>query len=288
MASIPPASPARLRDVSDTAHWVAAYRAEESERPDALFADRFARRLAGARGFELLDAMPKGRSLAWPMVTRTAVFDDFILDRVARGADVVVNLAAGLDARPYRLALPATLAWIEVDLPAMIEYKQALLAAELPCCALERVALDLADGAARRALFERIAGRGERILVVTEGLLIYLEEPQVAALAADLAAAPAFHSWITDLASPGLLRMMRRTWGREVENAGAPFRFAPEEGPAYFSRFGWRLDRVEESLRAAARLGRLPGWMRLFAWLPAPKRWKPGRIWSGLLALERA
>lgn len=36
--------------VSDTARWVAVYRAWESARPDALFHDPFAQRLAGDRG----------------------------------------------------------------------------------------------------------------------------------------------------------------------------------------------------------------------------------------------
>jgi hypothetical protein len=43
------------------------------------------------------------------------LFDRFISDAVAQGADMVVNLAAGLDARPYRMALPSHLQWIEVE-----------------------------------------------------------------------------------------------------------------------------------------------------------------------------
>jgi methyltransferase (TIGR00027 family) len=277
-----------LQNVSETALWVAAYRAEESERRDALFHDPFARRLAGRRGFDLLDAMPRGRKLSWPMVARTVVFDELIRQRVERGADVVVNLAAGLDARPYRMALPSRLLWIEVDLPPMIEYKSRLLDAETPVCALERVPLDLADRAARRDLFGRIAERGASIVIVTEGLLIYLAEEQVAELAVDLARPASFGAWIADLASPGLLKMLQPSFGREVERAGAPFRFAPEDGPAFFTRFGWRVASVEESFRAAARLDRLPRWMRIFAWLPSPKKWNPKRVWSGLLALERA
>src|SRR4030095_11149477 len=44
-----------LRNISDTAHWVAFYRALESERPDALFRDPFARRLAGERGARITE-----------------------------------------------------------------------------------------------------------------------------------------------------------------------------------------------------------------------------------------
>ena len=50
-----------IRNVSDTASWVAVYRAMESERPDAHFNDPYARRLAGERGQAIVDAMPRGR-----------------------------------------------------------------------------------------------------------------------------------------------------------------------------------------------------------------------------------
>src|SRR5437764_5241038 len=140
-----------LANSSDTARWVAMYRVMESERKDAIFRDPFARRLAGARGEEILAAMPKGRSFAWPMIVRTSLFDEIIL-RLAGQIDTVLNLAAGLDARPYRLALPPSLRWIDVDLPAMIDYKRELLAHETPKCNVEFVALDLVDRAARRAL----------------------------------------------------------------------------------------------------------------------------------------
>ena len=80
---------------------------------------------------------------AW--VTRTYLFDRFIAQQIARGADTVVNLAAGLDARPYRMDLPRTLHWIEVDLPELLAYKEQALAREKPNCALERVAQLAAD-----------------------------------------------------------------------------------------------------------------------------------------------
>src|ERR1700756_898451 len=93
-----------IAHVSDTARWVALYRAMESERPDALFRDPYARRLAGERGGQILQSMRRGRTWAWPMIVRTAVMDEVILRAVTRyGADTVLNLAAGLDTRPFRL-----------------------------------------------------------------------------------------------------------------------------------------------------------------------------------------
>jgi methyltransferase (TIGR00027 family) len=283
----PSAESSALNHVSDTALWVAVYRAEESRRKDALFHDPFAERLAGERGFRLVDEMPKARTWSWPMVARTVQFDRLILEHAGKDVDLVVNLAAGLDARPYRMELPPELRWLEVDLPEMIRYKESILGAERPLCRLERLALDLADPAARRQLHERIAAVGRRAMVLTEGLLIYLDRDEVTGMARDLASDGVCRWWVTDLASPGLIRMMARTWGRQVANAGAPFRFAPPEGPEFFAPLGWRTVSAESTFYAAAAIRRLPPLLRLFAHLPKPRRWNPKRVWSGICLLER-
>ena len=58
---------------------------------------------------------------------------------------MVVNLAAGLDACPYRMDLPSSLQWIEVDLPEILAHKEELLRDEKPVCQLKRVRRDLSD-----------------------------------------------------------------------------------------------------------------------------------------------
>lgn len=276
-----------FRDITDTARWVAVYRARESERPDALFRDPFAARLAGDRGREIASrlANQKGNEWAWPV--RTFLFDQFIEREIEAGADLVVNLAAGLDARPYRMSLPASLRWVEVDHPQLLDYKGKLLAGEKPGCALERVGLDISERAARRELFERLARDAGRAVVVTEGLLIYLTAEDVAALAEDLARAPGFRRWVIDLVSPGLLRMVQRQIGGELAAASAPLRFAPEEGPLFFQRQGWQPLEVRSIFREAASARRLPLWMRLLASLPESNGRQGGRPWSGVCLLAR-
>src|ERR1041384_6377839 len=113
-----------ISSVSDTARWVAMYRAMESERPDALFRDPYARQLAGPAGEQILAAMPQGRRWAWPMIVRTRVMDDIVMRLVAEsGIDTVLNLAAGLDARPYRLHLPAPPRWIAPGFEGVFVFK---------------------------------------------------------------------------------------------------------------------------------------------------------------------
>ena len=278
--------------MSDTARWVALYRAMESERPDALFHDPYARRLAGTRGEQVLAGMPKGKAFAWPMIVRTAVMDEIILRTIARDrVDTVLNLAAGLDTRPYRLRLPASLRWIEVDFPDVIAYKKEQLAGERPISALERVGIDLTDKAARRVLFARIGGAAKQVLVVSEGLLIYLAPEQVATLAADLATPPSFRWWLIDLGSPGLLKMIEKSWGPILAAGNAPFRFAPAEGTRFFEPHGWREAEFRSTWDESIRLKRT---MRL-SWLWAligrfmsRKRREEARRFSGIVLFERS
>src|SRR6266699_4575410 len=135
-----------ISSVSDTARWVAMYRAMESERADALFHDAYARRLAGPAGEQILASMPQGRRWAWPMIVRTAVMDEVIMRLVTQeGVDTILNLSAGLVARAHRLDLPAQLRWIDVDLEGILSYKEAALAGEQPRCRVEFVRADLTN-----------------------------------------------------------------------------------------------------------------------------------------------
>jgi methyltransferase (TIGR00027 family) len=249
-------SPAPVEDVTDTARWVAHYRAVESERPDALFRDPFARRLAGERGSAMAKALPR-LFLDWVIPVRTRVYDELIMERIASGKfDTVLNLAAGLDTRPYRLPLPASLRWIEVDLPSLMAMKEDALAGEQAVCGLERLSVDLANDSARKKMFEGLRCRDGSTLVVTEGLLAYLDEPNVAALAADLGSFAGASAWVLEAAAPEVLARARRGWGRTLEQASAAMKFAPASGLDFFRPFGWQAMVTRSLTTEAQRLRR--------------------------------
>jgi methyltransferase (TIGR00027 family) len=278
-----------LRNISDTALWVAQYRVMESERPDAIFRDPLARRLVGDRGEEIVRQM-KVLGFAWPMIVRTAVMDEIILRSVGEGVDCVLNLAAGLDTRPYRLPLPKDLLWIEADLPGILAYKAERLKGETPACRLEAVPADLRDAVARRALFARAAAGGKFVLTVTEGLLAYLSEEEVADLARDLHAQASVRLWLIDIASPRLKKMIERKVGKHIQAAGAPFRFAPSSGSKFFEPHGWREREFRSTFEEGVRLHRQPPFAWLFRLLmrfqSAAKREELHRM-GGIVLLER-
>jgi len=278
-------STATVRGVSDTARWVAYFRARETQRADALFRDPYAERLAGEYGFHLANTLPDGNKHEWAWVARTYLFDQFISRAIQEGADLVLNLAAGLDARPYRMELSPTLQWVEVDLPDIVSYKEDVLGKETPRCRLQRIALDLSDVAARRNLFSQLNAGAKRVVVVSEGLLIYFTPEEVSSLSTDLASQERFRTWVIDLASPGQLRLMQRTTGKQLSEAGAAFKFGPAEGAHFFASSGWEPKDVQGMLKTAAQFKRAP--VELLSLLPEPKG-NPGNYpWTGVCLLGR-
>lgn len=285
----PPREPL-LRTVSDTARWVAYHRATESDRPDAVFRDPYARRLAGERGERIARVL---RRNDWAIATRTYLFDHAIRTRLAtEPVDMVINLAAGLDSRPYRLELPASLQWIEIDLPEILQGKRELLASEKPACKLEVIEGNLADLPRRRVIFSELNQRAQNAMVMSEGLLLYLDEEKVASLSADLLAQSHFHYWLVEIASPQVVKWVNRQWRHHFEAANALMGFAPTDWRNFFSNLGWQLVNFADLADTAVQIHRAPGLMRVFKQIGRLfPEWnaKQSRLWeSGVALLRRA
>jgi methyltransferase (TIGR00027 family) len=277
-----------LTHISDTARWIAVMRARETARPDALFKDPLASKIAGIDAVAIEHQMrARGRMPDWPIVMRTIVLDEHILRGIADGVDMVIDLAAGMDTRPYRLALPSTLTWVDVDFPGITAEKNELLKNEKPNCKVERIATDLSDATARRKLFAELGARTKKALIIAEGLLVYLTAEQVTGLAKDLAAVPTFKYWTNEIVSASLLVRLNKTVGKRLAAAGMPMQWGTAQGPHFFEPLGWRLLEARSMFREAAKYKRLPFPMGLFAYLPdASPPWKAP--WAGVCLFERA
>ena len=231
-----------------------------------------------------------GRRANWPIVVRTVQMDEIVQRCVREGVRTVLDLAAGLDTRAYRLDLPADLRWLHVDLPDMVDYFRSHMAAETPRCQLELVAADLRDADAKRALFERVATLPKPLLVITEGLLLYLETDQVRSLSRDLHDIAGADLWLSDLASPQLLAFLAKRWQPTMARENAPFRFGPAEGSAFFAAHGWREREFHSTMVDAYRLKRtMPlGWFwRLLSLLQPRQRRRDALRMSSVVVLER-
>lgn len=262
-------APLSVEHVSDTAILTALGRAIESDRPDALFKDPFARSLAGLRGRHLEDSIPHIDSMAKAIAVRTYVVDELILKAASQGQiDTVLNLGAGLDTRPYRLTLPSSLRWFDCDLPGILDYKYNILSNINPNCTIEFIPIDITDTRARRIIFRQINQSAHSVMVLSEGLLIYLKPIQVTAIAIDLREQKRFLWWLTDLSSPNGLRLLEKFLGVNRLSSQVKLEFAPEEGIEFFHNFGWRKIELRSLFEEALRLNRINLSEELLSQLP--------------------
>jgi methyltransferase (TIGR00027 family) len=283
-----------IQNVSDTAFWIAHYRAQEGERPDALFHDPLAGLLAGERGKKIATGMPWGFMTRWTVVIRTCLIDDYLRRALAEGVDTVLSLGAGLDTRPYRLELPESLTWVEADHPQIIEHKEARLAGEMPRCCVERAKLDLTDHAERRALLSKVNARAKKLLILTEGVVPYLSVEEAGALADDLRALDRACYWIVDYIAPQTLKYRQWLWSKRwVRNV--KFKFTPDDWFGFFAGHGWRIKEIRYLAEEAERLHRpieVPLPLKIFfkvrGLFSSKKRRAAFRKFSGYILLEPA
>lgn len=175
-----------VSSVGATALGVAALRAGETSRADALFRDPYAEQLVGSvgsdawtrltqRGIGDLEQSVVGSfgAVGDLLVARTCYFDDYLVAAAGAGIRQVVIVAAGLDARAYRLDWPSGTTVFELDQPKVLEFKASALAGSLPAADRREVPIDLRDDWPT-ALRDKGFDPDARTAWLVEGLLRYL------------------------------------------------------------------------------------------------------------------
>jgi methyltransferase (TIGR00027 family) len=249
----------RVNGVGLTSLWVAAMRAVESDRDDALFKDPFARRLAGERGFEVFRAMEDPRRPP-TIVIRTKLIDDHI-----RPARQVVILAAGMDARAFRLAWPEGTVLYEVDQPEALAYKRERLGDAAARCDRREIPIDLtADWPSKLVGFDA----AKPTLWIAEGLLPYLRADDVTSLFAsiDTLSAPGSVALFDCMNRAVLESPFTKPLVEAIARLGAPWQFGIDRPEALLPE-GWTTH-VHDIAATGKALGRWP--------LPVMPRGAPG------------
>jgi methyltransferase (TIGR00027 family) len=255
-----------LTPVASTALWMAAERARESVRPDRLFDDPLAERLAGPEGLRIMAEMRAGLPENPAIPIRTRYFDDRLLDVVGAGRiRQVVLVAAGMDTRAFRLGLPADVVVFELDQPGLLDLKERRLDAAEASCERRSVGVDLRRPWSRDLVSAGFTA-GEPAVFVAEGLLGYLPEPDVHELLDALARlASAGSVLLADVSgrTPDDVPYLA-TWFARLEKAGLRRQFATDDPEGLFASHGWEAQVIEYG-EEGANFGRWP-------WPPVDRR----------------
>lgn len=230
-----------MNAVGTTALLVAAIRAEETNRPNPLFQDPFAERLAGETGRRVLAEYRTTAGPGIPIVeVRTRYYDEALGAACEDGIRQVVILAAGMDARAFRLAWPKGTHLYELDQPELMAMKSAALTDVPSRCVRTPIAANLAEDFApllRAHGFDEQA----RTAWLVEGLLQYLDDGLVAQIFAriDGLSAPGSRLYF-DVVGKSLLASPVTAAARAMmQKLGAPWTFGCDHPASLVEKHGW-------------------------------------------------
>jgi methyltransferase (TIGR00027 family) len=238
-----------MPSIIETARWAAAQRVRESERRDHLFSDPLAGALAGEEGMVALDLSqkynPRHEETANYISIRIRFFDDVAKRFSEDGGRQIVVLAAGMDARAYRLAWPDGTNLYELDYPELFTIKEEILrrAGVTPKCTRVTLGTDLRQDWAR-LLTNAAFDPSQQSLWLIEGLFYYLDEPAVNHVLTEVSKLAAPGSvLITDLVS---LSFLTSPWMqpalKAMEERGMAWRFGTDDPAGLFGAHGWQAE----------------------------------------------
>ncbi|MBD2694106.1 SAM-dependent methyltransferase [Anabaena catenula] len=162
--------------VSFTAKVMAASRAIETQRPDALFADPLAAQLAGQEAMEVaILRLEEDEKLGRPYtLVRTRFFDDF-LNKYSDNIRQIVFLGSGMDTRAFRLNWQPGTHIYEIDQPDVLLYKESVLNGVIPNCTRHSICADLKESFWSQLLLKEGFQTSEPAIWLLEGFLYYLD-----------------------------------------------------------------------------------------------------------------
>ncbi len=283
-----------MENVSITAYWMAAYRSIEQGEKNPLFLDSFSAEIAKPLGFQFLKNLSFGLHYEWIFNTRTKVIDDLIVETLHNEqVDVVINLAAGFDMRPFRLNLDLNLKWVEIDHENIILQKNKITENQKPNCQLQRTSCDLTQDSQLASLLTDLQLGDAKVLILTEGLLIYLSRPQILKLSNSLGGLMTNRMfWIFDGAHPLIVKMMGWLWNPVLSLARCHFTSGIYR--ANFSSFfseQFDIVRFYSLFDQAKKFNKAPVSVKIMTffsnwWLPSVRNWYFGL--SGIYMLDRS
>ncbi|HEY9874317.1 MAG TPA: SAM-dependent methyltransferase [Candidatus Obscuribacterales bacterium] len=226
-------------NVSFTAKVMAAGRAIETQRSDALFIDPFAEQLAGAEAIEaaipILEEYEKqGRPFT---AVRTRFFDDF-LGNCSQNIQQIVLLGSGMDTRAFRLNWQPGTHVYEIDQPDVLNYKDSVLNAVSPSCERHSISADLREQGWSQLLIEQGYKTSEPSVWVLEGLLYYLNGSEVHNLLTTITNLSTSGSWFgADVINTFVLNGSEE-WAKY-------WRSSCDDPESFFATYGWKASAIQ-------------------------------------------
>ncbi|MCM1082217.1 MAG: class I SAM-dependent methyltransferase [Clostridium sp.] len=249
----------QIQGVPETMLQTLYARATYSRQQNAKFHDDKAEKIVSCIDYDFSfakndTAMSKG------VIARTILLDRMVGNFIRKNPEcTVINIACGMDTRAYRLNISESVRWYNIDLPETIEVRRLFLEEEGHISMIAKSAMD----ESWREMIEKPKGR---VLVVIEGLTMYLSEQDVKKILSIIGKGFSSVEVIMEVMNPWIVKHMKE---KSIEKTKAKFTWGIKSGKELqriAPKYTWVRDvSLVEGMKIIMPL------YRLFGWIPAVK-----------------
>lgn len=194
-------------------------RAKESEKRNSKIQDTMAVEIVAKLDYDFSNA-DKDKAMSYGVVARTIVLDELVEKYLSSHPDtVVINIASGLDTRCYRMN-GKYLRWYNIDLPETMQIREKFLTENGPVYQIAKSAMDA-------SYVDEIEYAGENVLVVIEGLTMYLKEADVLQIFSIIEKAFPKVTVMVETMSPFVVKHVKE---KSIEGSNAKFTWGIKNG----------------------------------------------------------
>lgn len=245
----------QMQGVPETMLQTLYARAAYSGGKNAKFHDDKAVEIVSRMDYDFSSA-GKDAMMSKGVIARTILLDDMVGDFLKENPrGTVVNIACGLDTRAYRLNISESVRWYNLDLPETIEVRRLFLQEDGHISMIARSAMD--EGWA-----EEIEETGGRVLVIIEGLSMYLSEQDVKKILSIISGRFNSAEVIMEVMSPWVVKNVKE---KSIEKTQAKFTWGVKSGRELVGiapSYRWVRDiSLAEGMKIIMPIYRLVGWI---------------------------
>lgn len=208
-----------MKPISNTAFYCCGVRMQDAASDRPVCGDTYAKVFMNEDGLRIHEAFKDETRPNASNVARHRIIDDFLRKELGANQNLqIILIGAGFDSRAYRLHAGK---WVELDEPQILSYKNKCLPVGDCKNELHRIPVDFSTESLQQKLSPFASH--DSIVVVIEGVFMYLEEDAIRHLLHTLRGLFPRHKLICDLMNRRFFDKYTRTFHEKISGMGTSF-----------------------------------------------------------------
>lgn len=235
------------------AFYCCGVRMQDAQDVHPVCGDIYAKVFMNETGLQIFKAFREERKADTSNIVRHRIIDDFLRQALSVHSNLcLVIIGAGFDSRAYRLEGGI---WVELDEPPVITYKNGRLPASDCVNELHRIPISFSTDSLADKLYS--FSNQSPVVVIIEGVFMYLEQPAISLLLRTLRQIFPQHQLICDLMTRNFFEKYSRSLYKTIEAMGTSFKTVADRPEEIFIKNGYHCTETISIVERAVEFGKI-------------------------------